>query len=129
MDNMKTFDTALLTAIVGTIGVVLVAWVTGFWSWLTGLSKNKAEAVQHETNAAASVMNGFILLLGEYKAERAELITRIGQMNDRQDELEAENAKWQRRVSILERIILRHHLRLPSDESTDDETNANSSPG
>lgn len=119
---MKNFDPAFLSAIVGTIGLVLVAWVTGFWTWLTGRKKNDAESLKHESDAAASVMNGFILLLGEMKTERADMITRIGQMNERQDELESENAKWQRRVSVLETIIIRHSLILPTDEGEANES-------
>lgn len=106
-------ETSAITALVGAIALVLGATVTGFWQWATSRGKYRADAevalTKGETDAQASVMNGFILLLNEFKAERMFLVARI-------DACEISNSKQDRRIARLERLLVRHNIRIPEDE-------------
>lgn len=102
-------DAPTLVSIVGAMAVALAALFTGFWKWMTSHGRTSIDA-------QASVINGFILLLAEFKTERAELVSRIGK-------LEVENHNLYRHIGRLERAMRQHDVDIPEVESDPDEAN------
>lgn len=98
------FWTAIATAAAAVAGAV----VAGFWQWLGNRKKQNAEAVKVSMDAQASVMNGFILLLEQFKDERVVLASRIS-------ELEQTNLKLDRRVMQLERHLVVNGVEIPHE--------------
>jgi hypothetical protein len=101
-------DSGFITAVVGAIAAVLGGVVAGFWQWFSNRKKHDAEAQKVGLDAQASVMNGFILLLEQFKAERVVLAARI-------TELEQTNLKLDRRIMQLERHIVTNGGEIPNE--------------
>jgi uncharacterized membrane protein YeaQ/YmgE (transglycosylase-associated protein family) len=99
----------LVTTIVGGIAAVVGAAIGGFWQWWGGRKKVEAEATKVGMDAQAAVMNGFILLLNEFKKEREVLVGRIA-------ELEQNNLRYDRRIMQLERLMHKNDLEVPVEE-------------
>lgn len=100
-------DVPTLTAVLGATGIAVAALFTGFWKWMTSRGKISIDA-------QASVINGFILLLGEFKLERAELVSRIGR-------LETENHGLYRHIAKLERAMRAGNVAIPDGDSDGDD--------
>jgi hypothetical protein len=71
--NNPTFWTA--------IAAVLVAAISGFWSW-------RASQPRAEVDAQTAMLAGFTSLLAEFKEERKSLVIRLAAAEKRIDELE-----------------------------------------
>lgn len=97
----QDMDTGSVTAVVGGVATVAVAFLAGFWRWLGGSRKGSQEA-----NAA--VINGFVLLLAEFKNERTLLVARL-------DLCEAENQRLDRRVAQLESTLIQNRIPMPKE--------------
>jgi hypothetical protein len=99
-----------IVAIIGSLAVVLGGAIAGFWSWLSSRKRTTAEAEKIEVDAAASVMNGFILLLKEIKEDRALLVIQMRRMD-------VDNHKLNRRINQLERMMIHRNIKLPEPEA------------
>lgn len=106
------WDAGIVVAIVGAGATVLGAGMTGFWVWIQGKRKGDAEAskleVDASVNANAQLMNGFILLINEFKAERE-------MFRDRIEVLESDNRRCGARINQLEASMIRANIRIPAE--------------
>lgn len=95
-------DLPTLSAILVAVGGVLATIFTGFWQWMSGRGKSSLDA-------HAAVINGFILLLAEFKTERVALVLRISN-------LELENHALSRHIVRLERAMRQANIDIPNGE-------------
>lgn len=96
--DMSVGDTA---AVIAGIVAVVVAFVTGLWSWMAGRKKANSDV-------QASLFAGFVLLLTQFKEERIQLVARI-------DKLEEINNKLEKHISKLESIMSKRGIELVED--------------
>lgn len=94
--------------IIGLLTVLLGGSVAGFWQWFSNRKKAKVEA---ETTAQGAILNGFMQLLAEFKAERSELVRRLVAM-------EENNQKQDRRIAQLEHALIANNIAIPEDKPT-----------
>lgn len=94
-------DPGVVTTIIGSIAAVVAGIAAGFWKWASDRRKT-------DIDAQASVMNGFVLLLGEVRSERTQLVARI-------NDLESSNHKLDRHILNLERLMTQHDIDIPPD--------------
>lgn len=94
-------ETSVVTALVGAVALVFGAVASGFWQWFSSKGKNTADV-------QSSVMNGFMLLLAEFKAERALLVSRIAECEERSE-------KQDRHINKLERLMVKHSIEIPEN--------------
>src|SRR5688572_26120238 len=97
-----------LQAILTIAGPILVALVTGWWSYAAGRRKTAVEAT-------AAVNSGFSMLVTKLQEERVELTKIVDRQADIMEEqsakisrLEGEVRKLQRHIDRLEKTMMKH---------------------
>lgn len=96
-------DAGTIALVIGGAVAVVTAFVSGLWQWIGGRKKSS-------TDMQASLVAGFVALLGKVQEERDRLLTRI-------DECEANGQRQDRRINKLERTMARHKIEIPEDET------------
>lgn len=106
------WDAGIVVAIVGAGATVAGAALAGFWNWIQTKRRNEADAnkveVDASVNANAQLMNGFILLINEFKAEREMFRERV-------EVLETDNRRCGARINQLEAAMIRANIRIPAE--------------
>jgi signal transduction protein with GAF and PtsI domain len=109
---LQTLSPAL-QAILTIAGPILVALVTGWWSYAAGRRKTAVEAT--------AANSGFSMLVTKLQEERVELTKIVDRQADIMEEqsakisrLEGEVRKLQRHIDRLEKTMMKHDLDLPS---------------
>lgn len=96
------WEGTVVVAVVGAAAAAIGAIAQGFWQWLSGKKKD-------DVSALTALMNGYTLLLGEFKTEREELTRRI-------DAFETEAHLLRRRINLLERLMSQKGIDVPGEE-------------
>lgn len=102
MVRVAQFSVEVVTVLVGGVVAIITAFVTGLWPFLTGKKKS-------DLDAQASLVNGFVALLAEFKSERELLVKRI-------NDLEENNQRQDRHILRLERLMSQHNIRIPGEK-------------
>ena len=103
-ETRHPLDAASLTAIASAVALIVTAFVTGLWQWMSGRRKT-------DVDAQAAMVNGFVALLAELKSERTQLISRI-------NNLEEENHRQDRHVARLIRIMMQHNIEITDEDAS-----------
>jgi len=110
----------LAIAIVGAVGLVLAAFVTGVISFLSGRKKAKAELQVSKATIEVAVSESFQRLVDELQEERKELTAALDRCDDRIqkqstkiDTLERAVRSMVRHIERLEVELEKHGLPVP----------------
>lgn len=95
-------DAGTITVVVGGIVTVITVFVGGLWNYLSGRKKSGSDA-------QTTTVSGFIALITQLQTERTAMIARLEVCEDKEERLD-------RRITQLERALIRENIDLPPEE-------------
>lgn len=104
-------DATILTATISAVAAIMVAIVTGLFTWKTGRKKGRLDSRDVVYEGFKMLVNRLQQERGDDRNQRQVLLSEISLM-------ERERREMRARIAQLEAELIRHGIRIPVPESS-----------